>query len=87
MSTADAIQYIAYESDWAHHQREQNVAESAIVFAAVDELERGLREWRWLVAEGLLPGRSTADKLPPDYWREVQLDRLDHLRTDHTSSF
>jgi hypothetical protein len=85
MTTAEAVQYIAYESNWSHQRREQGTEETAVIFAAFDELERGLREWRWLNAEGFMPGASIADKLPPDYWREVQLDRIDHLRPDHTS--
>ena len=66
MTTADAIWYIALESSWAHQQREQGTEDSAVVFAAFDELERGLREWRWLAARGAPPGSDTAQKLPPD---------------------
>ena len=84
MTTAKAIQYIASESVWAHQQRKQGSENAAVVFAAFDELERELREWRWLDARGLPPNATTAQKLPPDYWREVQLNRLDHLRTDRT---
>ena len=84
MTTAEAIWYIALESSWAHQQREQGTENSAVVFAAFDELERALREWRWLAARGLPPDATTAQKLPPDYWRHVQLNRLDHLRTDRT---
>jgi hypothetical protein len=82
MTTAEAIWYIALESSWAHQQRSQGIEDSAVVFAAFDELERGLREWRWLSARGLPPGATTPQKLPPDYWHGVQLNRLDHLRTD-----
>src|SRR5205807_3968319 len=82
MTTAEAVQYVAFESNWGQRRREEGAAGAAIIFAAFDELERGLRDWHWLDARGFPLGASIAEKLPPDYWDEVQLDHVDHLQTD-----
>ena len=84
MTTAEAIWYIALESYWAHQQHQHGMEDATVIFAAFDELERELREWRWLDARGSPPGAITPQKLPPDYWRGAQLNRQDHLRTDRT---
>jgi hypothetical protein len=86
ISTAAAVDYIAEKSIWAAWRRRSGDNEATIILDAIGKLEHGLRSWSPLSAEGFLFGESVAEKLPPDYWREVQLDRLDHLRPDKSDS-
>ena len=80
MTTAEAVQHIARRSIVTASMRRGGLDDAAIMFVAIRKLEHALRSWSPLAAEGFLPGAAVAEKLPPDYWREVQLDRVDHLR-------
>lgn len=79
ISTYEAVNHIALRSIWSAWRRWRGDYQDTIFFNAIGKLEYGLRSWSVLNAEGFLFGESVAEKLPPDYWREAQLDRVDHL--------